>query len=124
MDTITLLIGMFTLHFIGDFVFQSKIMANNKSKSIYYLTSHVLCYCAAFIPIFLLIGGNTAYVEFMVVLFTTHWITDFITSKITSYFWKKKQIKAFFTTIGLDQLIHTVTLLFLYKYLVEPLVFI
>ena len=124
MDIITLLIGMFTLHFIGDFVFQTRKMADNKSKSIYYLTSHVLWYCIAFMPTFLLIGGNVAYVEFMVVLFTTHWITDFITSKITTYFWKKKQIKSFFTTIGFDQLIHIITLLLMFKYFIHPIVFI
>ena len=124
MDIFYLLIGMFTLHFIGDFLFQTREMANKKSKSIYYLTLHVLWYSVAYIPTGLLIGYDTPYIEFLVLLSITHWITDFITSKCTSYFWEKKQIKAFFTTIGFDQLIHTITLLLLFKYFIHPIVFI
>jgi len=124
MDIITLLIGMFTLHFIGDFIFQTRKMADNKSKSIFYLTLHVFWYSAAFMPTFLLIGIGVPYLKFIGVLFTTHWITDFITSKITSYFWKKKRIKAFFNIIGFDQLIHIVTLLLIFKYFIHPIVFI
>ena len=120
MDIITLLIGMFTLHFVGDFVFQTRKMADNKSKSIYYLTSHVFWYCFAFMPTFLLIGIGIQYLEFIGVLFATHWVTDFITSN----FWKKKQIKLFFTTIGFVQLIHTITLLLIFKYFIYPIVFI
>jgi hypothetical protein len=44
MESISLLIILYVCHFIGDFIFQTRKMAENKSKSIYYLTSHVLWY--------------------------------------------------------------------------------
>lgn len=124
MDITYLLMGLFSLHFIGDFVFQTRQMAEIKSKSVFWLSLHVLWYCFAFFPVAFGIGFDTPYVEFMFLLFTTHWLTDFITSKITTYFWKKKKIKAFFTTIGFDQLIHIATLLLLFKYFIQPFVFI
>jgi len=124
MDITNLLIMFFSLHFVGDFVFQTRQMAENKSKSIYWLTSHVLWYCVAFMPIAFLIGLETQYIEFQFVLFTTHWLTDFFTSKLTSYFWKKRKVKAFFMVIGFDQLIHIITLLLIFKYLIHPYVFI
>lgn len=124
MNTINILTLLFILHFIGDFLFQTRQMANNKSKSLYWLTSHVLYYCSAFMPIFLLIGIETQYIEFMFVLFTTHWLTDFFTSKLTTYCWEKRKIKMFFVVIGFDQMIHVITLLYIYKYLIRPYVFI
>ena len=124
MDNIYIVMLMLILHWIGDFLFQTRQMADNKSSSLYWLTSHVLWYCVAFTPMFFIIGEGTAYIEFMVLLFSTHWITDLITSKITTLCWKKQKIKLFFTVIGFDQLIHALTLLYLYKIFVEPFVFI
>lgn len=119
-----ILMLIFILHWIGDFIFQTRQMADNKSSSIYWLTSHVLWYCMAFTPFFFIIGEGVAYIEFMAILFGTHWVTDFITSKVTTWCWKKKKIKLFFTVIGFDQLIHAITLIWIYKFFIEPFVFI
>jgi hypothetical protein len=124
MDTLNVLILIFALHFIGDFIFQTREMAENKSKSIYWLTYHVFNYCLPFVPIAFLIGFDVQYIEFLFVLFITHWLTDFFTSKATSYFWKNKKEKLFFSMIGFDQLIHTITLIEIYKYFIHPFVFI
>lgn len=107
-----LIILIFILHFIGDFILQTHKMAINKSTSIKYLTYHVLTYC---IPFLILLTGGFGWnmLWFFLLLFGTHWITDFITSKITSYFWKKKDMHNFFVIIGFDQLIHAITLLLL-----------
>lgn len=112
-STLILLIIIYLFHFVGDFVFQTRKMANNKSKSIKFLTLHVLTYC---IPFLLLLGGfadKMEFVWFIVWLFGTHWITDFFTSKVTSYMWKEKRVHDFFVVIGFDQFIHASTLLFL-----------
>jgi hypothetical protein len=100
------------LHFVGDFLLQTRKMADNKSKSIKWLTIHAITYC---LPFLILINGGLSMnlMWFYIWLFITHWCTDFITSKLTSYLWKEKQVKAFFTIIGFDQLIHTITLLYL-----------
>jgi hypothetical protein len=49
-----------------------------------------------------------------VLIFVTHWITDFITSKITSRLWKKATVSGdyhnFFVVVGVDQMIHILTL--------------
>ena len=112
-DYTVLLIIMFIMHWVGDFVFQTRKIADNKSKSIKYLTQHVFLYMCTFTPMVFAIGFGTEFLWFIFLLFSTHWITDFITSKFTRYFWRKKNIRAFFTTVGFDQLIHAVTLFWL-----------
>lgn len=114
METIGHLIFIFFLHWFGDFVLQSRNVAEKKSKSIKHLTIHVFFYVTAFSPMVFSIGFGLNFIYFILLLFSTHWITDFITSKITTYFWGKKNIKAFFTTIGFDQFLHAVQLLILY----------
>jgi len=111
-SVLILLIIIMMFHFIGDFLLQSRKMADNKSKSIKWLTLHVLSYCLPFLP---LINGGLSMnlLWFFLLLFSTHWITDFITSKLTSYFYKQQKIKNFFIVVGFDQFIHTTTLLIL-----------
>ena len=100
------------MHFVGDFMFQTHKQAINKSKSPKYLTYHALTYC---IPFLLLFCGGVGWnvVWFILLLFGSHWLTDFITSKATSYFWQKKDMHNFFVVVGFDQLIHIITLLYL-----------
>lgn len=94
-------------------------MANNKAKSIKWLSLHVLTYSlltamgwAAFT-----LNPWTLFLVF-VITFVTHWSTDFVTSKITGYFYLKQEWRKFFDTIGFDQLIHATTLLLTYNYLI------
>ncbi len=113
LSVMILLIIIFFLHFIADFGLQTRKMAENKSHSIKYLTLHVLTYC---IPFFILVAGfgwTMEFVWFIVWLFSTHWITDYITSKFTANFWRRKRIKDFFLMIGFDQFIHAATLIIL-----------
>jgi len=110
---LVLIIIVFFLHFIADFGLQTRKMAENKSHSIKYLTLHVITYCIPFLLLSVGFGWTMEFLWFMVWLFGTHWITDFITSKFTAYFWKHKKIKDFFLMIGFDQFIHAVTLLLL-----------
>jgi hypothetical protein len=41
-----------------------------------------------------------------------HFVTDYITSRISSKLWAKQDWHRFFVTIGFDQLIHQATLAF------------
>lgn len=110
------------IHFIADFLCQTREMATNKSKSLYWLTIHVLVYSTVttigwcyFEPSLESIGW------IWLVTFSSHWLTDFITSKITTYFYLKNNMGGFFGTIGFDQLIHATTLLLTYNYFIKPI---
>jgi len=94
------------IHFIADFLAQTDKMAVNKSTSVKWLSIHCFVY-----SLFFLYYGVTI----SILVGITHFIVDFITSKITKYLWEKEQRHWFFTTIGLDQAIHLTILFYLIK---------
>ncbi len=96
------------LHFIADFLLQSDKMAMNKSRDIRQLGIH----CAVYALPFLLFG-----IEFALITCGAHFIIDFISSRLTSYYWKTKQRHWFFVTIGFDQAIHLTCLILLLELL-------
>lgn len=117
-------------HFVGDFILQTDEMALNKSKNWGALFLH----CGAYILPFVLWGPL-----FVAVTFAAHFVTDAITSRITSklwfitlaprsevnknlrwpYFAKVAEGKRhwFFVMIGFDQLIHFATLALTYRFI-------
>jgi len=108
------------IHWVSDFIFQTHEMSKKKSKSIYWLSLHVLTYslittmgwaAISLTPLILL--------QVFVITFITHWCTDFVTSKITSYLYLKGDIHNFFVVIGIDQFTHTTTLMLTYIHLVN-----
>lgn len=110
-------LSLLLTHFVGDFLLQSNWMALNKSKDWRALLLHVTTYSACF----LWWGWR-----FVALTFLFHLITDAITSRITTRLWFVRgivyrraglevdydQVKRhwFFVVIGLDQLIHYLTL--------------
>jgi len=112
------------LHWVADFVLQSEEMANEKSKSIYALTMHIIIYgmimLIGFIfflvePIFYVTGGQALLICFLISIF--HWITDFITSKINKKLYKQKKIHKFFVSVGFDQWLHVAQILLIYGWI-------
>lgn len=99
---------LFWLHFIGDFLLQSDYMALNKSKSVKALSFHCLAYSLPFL------WFGWVYALWACIL---HFPIDYISSKVTSYFWKMKQRHWFFVTIGFDQAVHMTILLYIMKYI-------
>ena len=122
-------LALLAAHFLGDFVCQSDWMAINKSKRFDVLALHVCIYSMCFLwcphpPIFWL------------ATFGSHFMTDAVTSRMTSRLWFFRQEPGdwtqtqgpvtitlinpwtpidgkrhwFFVMIGLDQLIHFTTL--------------
>lgn len=112
---IYVILAIFVVHFLADFVFQSSQMATGKSKSLKWLSIHVGVYAlVSFISLYIV--GNfvdSFYLGFAWWLgnVALHFITDFITSKITSKFWEAKNYRLFFVMIGFDQLIHNLCLI-------------
>lgn len=109
----TTLYILFFLHWVADFVCQSREMANNKSHDPKWLTYHVVVYSTIMtLPIYSLVPSYSTALTFFFYWFVTHFFTDMITSQLTSKFWKEERIKAFFTTIGFDQFIHSAAIIF------------
>lgn len=112
-EQLILFIALLICHWIADFICQSHWMATNKSKDNIALTLHILTYISVFavFSLFLLNFTNISSIFcFLLVNFVLHFITDYITSRETSKLWKSKNIHNFFVLVGLDQLIHQVTL--------------
>lgn len=99
------------MHFVSDFIFQTDQMAMNKSRSNKWLTIHIAAYSAPW----LILGWKYALING-----AAHWVTDWISSRITSKLWQKQARHWFFVVIGADQAIH-MTILFLTIPFAEPL---
>ncbi len=99
-----LVVALVWIHWIADFILQTDVMAQNKNKSTKWLSIHVTVYS---IP-FLIFG-----LKFAVLNGLLHFVTDFITSRLTSYLWQKGDRHNFFVVIGLDQAIHLTSMILL-----------
>ena len=120
MIELNVIIVIIASHFIGDFVLQSNWMATNKSKNIIALSSHVATYSFT-----LLVSMFLAFkIPIEIVFFWTfvnmvlHFLTDMITSKITTVLYQEKRMHDFFVVIGADQLFHYSCLFISYVYLI------
>lgn len=106
--TLAIVIQLLGLHYLGDFLLQPHWMATDKAHKIPVLLLH----CAVYSSCFVFFGP-----KFLLAVFATHFATDIWTSKLTSHFFAKSW-RSFFLIIGLDQLIHQITLIVLFHYLV------
>jgi hypothetical protein len=95
------------IHTAADFFAQTDSMAKGKSSSNEILTKHVLLYSAFFLPFGLTFAAGT---------FVLHWCTDYVSSRLTTYYWGKENRHAFFCVIGVDQAIHIISLVVVYYY--------
>jgi hypothetical protein len=112
-------------HFIADFWFQTETQALSKSKNINQLVSHTLMY--SFIMfLFLIVGVNTNSIEilfsglyitkvlaFIGITFTAHTITDYFTSRWSSYYYRQGKfygVPGFWFIISIDQVLHLIQL--------------
>lgn len=112
----TIFVHIMTLHWIGDFILQSRKMADNKSSSIKWLSIHVLTYTATLLIGMLFFTEN--FLEFALINGILHWVTDFFTSKESKIAYQSGDIHGFFMIIGFDQLIHNTCLYISYLILV------
>ena len=106
------------LHWVFDFVFQTDKMALNKSKDNFWLSVHVAAYSVGVLWMGFLIGlTNWHLLIFWLLNAGLHWITDYGTSRLNSYLWKKDMRHWFFVSIGFDQLLHYTALFTTLEYL-------
>lgn len=107
----TLILTVIVLHWIGDFVFQSDWMAQNKSKSNKALSLHVLAYTSVFFVILLPLFSFSNLISYLAVNAALHFVVDHFTSQITARLWAKGDRHNFFVVIGFDQLLHYMCLI-------------
>lgn len=105
---------IFIAHFIGDFILQSREIANNKSSNIFILSFHCIIYSLTLFCVSVFIGFGEAAL-FALINGVLHFVVDYVTSKLTTYYYTKENSKMFFNIVGLDQLIHYSTLIVTYE---------
>ena len=105
-----LLIYILTLHFIGDYILQSRWMGENKSKNYKALLVHGFVYMIILsLGMGLLFGfAGLLYGVFNGVI---HTMIDAISSRLNSAAWKSGKIGRFWKIIGEDQYLHQVILI-------------
>lgn len=124
---IQILIILF-IHWVADFLLQTKDMAMNKSKSNFWLALHVGVYALTFFIPGIFFGAYSGYftadqlVVFTIVTFVCHFVTDYLTSRWTSKLYADQKFygfPSFFSVIGLDQFLHYLQLILTYEFLVN-----
>lgn len=112
------------VHWIADFVCQSKWMAENKSKNAMALVTHTLVYTAIWfmwltLPDYHLIPTGQM-LTFLWLTWGIHTITDAFTSVVNAELWQQQKTRAFFNVIGFDQLLHYFQLFLCWKLYILP----
>ena len=110
--TLTLIFLVIFVHWVADFVFQTHWQATNKSTNNWALFQHVGSYTITWMVVIWLSVGWYGYgiLWFIPITFVSHFITDYFTSRLNSYLWKKGDIHNFFVSIGFDQVLHYIQL--------------
>lgn len=117
-------------HLLSDFVLQSRNQGRKKSTNIFWLLTHVLIYSMTTTFFWWLLDLNYEikssinYSIIFFMIFITHGMTDFVTSKLSNFAYLKmqnqnKQINEFWEwifwlIIGIDQTIHIISLFWIY----------
>lgn len=103
---------LLVVHWIADFVLQTHWQASNKSKNNEALLRHVGVYTLALASYTAIVVTPwfVTGVYFISLNGILHFITDYITSRMSSKLYVKQDWHNFFVVIGLDQLIHQFTL--------------
>ena len=120
------------IHWIADFVVQTHWQAQNKSKNnialLYHISTYTLTWFVSFsfytIYLYIQISGlpgelgfDTTILWFFPITFVSHFITDYFTSRLNSYLYKKGDIHNFFVSVGFDQILHYLQLFLTYHLL-------
>lgn len=117
MDIALQLVAILFVHYIADFLCQTDWMGNNKSKELLPLLVHVTLYSAVFFIIGILFYPFDYTLAFCTFTVIAHFLTDFITSKLSHSMYLQKRFRFFFNIIGFDQFLHAAQLILTYKFL-------
>lgn len=110
---IAVIIWVLFAHWAADFLCQTRWMGDNKSSNINAMAAHIGVY--AFVlglfmqPVFLQQYSTSC--TFVGINAALHLATDYVTSNITKYAYRKQKMHLFWSTIGFDQFLHVSALL-------------
>lgn len=108
-------------HFIADWLLQNRELATTKSRSLFHLSAHVGIYCMAMLCVSYFTFDNFEKALLFTIFNTSlHFLTDFLTSKLTTYFYVTKNDSYFWHTIGFDQTLHFLPLYWIYEWINSP----
>ena len=105
MISIEVILALIAVHYVADFIMQTRWIGNNKSGSNWILSFHVLLYTAMLVPF---------GVTFAILNGVLHFLTDYCSSRMTGKFYHEGRMYAFWNTIGGDQAVHMATLMMTY----------
>jgi len=105
---------IFLGHWVGDFLFQTSKMAQQKRIGIKWLSIHVGVYSLVLFIFSLFFFDAKTAVLFAGVNAILHWVTDFFTSRLSAKFSYKPRV--FYPIIGFDQFIHAVSLIYTFEF--------
>lgn len=107
---IHIIVMLLAIHFIADFLLQTDWMAQNKSKQNMPLLIHVTVYSIPLFLFALFFMSPVTALLFAVLNFVLHFVTDYLSSRATTYLYHKGDRHNFFVVIGFDQFAHYVAM--------------
>lgn len=116
---ISLIIFIMLIHFLADFGLQTHEQFQKKSSDSKFLFYHVGVYSMIW---FLALCGYPdleldGVLTFTLITFVSHFVTDWMTSRIGKPFWENKDFHNGFVVIGFDQLLHYIQLLLCWEFI-------
>ncbi len=124
-----MIIYLFFIHWLCDFVLQTRWQGNNKSHNMRALFNHVFTYSIVMVVFLLPFMGVKAFL-FGGITFLGHGITDYFTSRLNKHLWLNRELykdsdsfksneyeKLFWISIGFDQFLHSLQLILTYKWI-------
>lgn len=106
-----IIVFILLIHFLADFALQTDEQAKKKSTSTKWLTYHIATYTMCwFFASWMLFERWDQVIAFTLFTYVSHFITDYITSRMGKPFWTANNHHDGFVVIGGDQLIHYVCL--------------
>lgn len=107
------------LHWVGDFLLQSHEIAMNKSTSNAWLTYHIALYISPFTLTYIFFEDMGTTALYMLVNGAIHFVVDYFSSRTAKKYYSKNEMHMFFVVIGTDQLLHILTLMITFAWLIE-----
>lgn len=106
------------VHFLADFALQTPKQAINKSTSNKYLFYHVSTYSLSWLlAMYAYTDIFTLSVCFTLITFVTHFLTDYVTSRMAKVFFDAEDYHNGFVVVGFDQVLHYIQLILTYMLL-------
>lgn len=113
--SLIIIFSILVIHWVADFIFQTNAQAKGKSTDMGCLLSHTSVYSSVWLVASVVYSlcfgfGMLSPILFTGITFLLHTITDYFTSRLNSYLWKKGDVHNFFVSVGFDQVLHYVQL--------------